>query len=210
MLTVTKMPAGVAALPRNKVGYPIPWFVAMLDGGVRDFRIVDNQKVVDAVRFRLCWICGKPRGRYGTFTIGSMCAVNRLSAEPPSHWDCAEYAARVCPFLANPHMRRREGGYPVNYVEPPGIMSLRNPLITVLWSSRAWRSFMVSDGLLFDIGENAGIQWFTWGRPATRHEVIAAMNIGVAELREMAGKEGPIAVNDLDERAARAAELFPA
>jgi hypothetical protein len=200
----TPMPAGVAALPRDKVGYPIPWSVATLPDGTRDFRVIDGAKFEDAILFQICWICGNPLGRYGTFNISVMSTVSQLAAEPPSHQACAEYAARVCPFLANPGMRFRGDGLPDGCAAIAGTL-LRNPIVTVLWSSWTWRPVMTFEGIVFDIGDNAGIQWFTRGRLATREEVVAIMNIEIAELR----KEGLGAVCDFDERAARVADLFP-
>lgn len=47
------MPRPIAALPRNLAGYPIPWFVATLDDGTRDFRVADAERYRDAVRLRL-------------------------------------------------------------------------------------------------------------------------------------------------------------
>ena len=87
------MPPAVAALPRNAQGYPIPWFVATLSDGSRDFRVASGERWHDAVRFNKCWVCGRTYGRFMSFLIGPMCAVNRITAEPPCHYDCAVYAA---------------------------------------------------------------------------------------------------------------------
>lgn len=86
-LEAVTMPPRIARLPRNKVGYPIPWFVAHLDDGTRDFRIAGQEQHIRAMRERLCYVCGGPLGGFGAFTIGPMCAVNRISSEPPAHRD---------------------------------------------------------------------------------------------------------------------------
>lgn len=92
------MPPRVAQLPLDPDrGYPVPWFAAWFDAdgqpcergqGKPDYRVVHPEDVRDAHRFELCWICGGRRGAFATFVIGPMCAVNRTSAEPPSHLDC--------------------------------------------------------------------------------------------------------------------------
>lgn len=181
------MPSRVARLPRNAVGYPIPWFVAHLDDGSRDFRIMGGEQFHDAVRFGLCWVCGQPRGRFAAFVIGPMCAVNRVSAEPPSHRDCAVYAARVCPFLSNPQFRRRESGRPADAVLPAGHMIARNPGVALVWVTRTFTTFSPDHGergTLFDIGGPAETLWFRQGRAATRAEVLGSIDSGLPLLRE--------------------------
>src|SRR5215831_18617572 len=114
------LPRRMKALPVDR-GYPVPWFVEWIDG-VPDFRIMDGRKLVRAVRERLCWVCGQPLGSFLAFTVGPMCAVNRISSEPPSHRDCAVFSAKACPFLTRPTMRRREAGRPEEAEQPGGMM----------------------------------------------------------------------------------------
>src|SRR5262245_17927108 len=101
------LPARMARLPISPAGYPVPWFVATIKGEP-DFRVIGPDKIARAVRADLCWLCGQTLGRFKAFVGGPMCAVNRTSAEPPSHRECAEYAVRACPFLTRPRMRRNE------------------------------------------------------------------------------------------------------
>lgn len=185
LLDSVVMPPRVAALPRNAVGYPIPWFVTTLDGGVRDFRVADQGRFLQAVRDGLCWVCGGPGGAFKAFTIGPMCAVNRISAEPPAHRDCAVYSARVCPFLANPSMRRRpvEDGF----IKPAGVALMRNPGVALVWvtsSFRVVRPPLGNDGLLFQFGDPTDLLWFAHGRAATRAEVTASIESGLPALEE--------------------------
>src|SRR6266702_1368914 len=100
------VPRNMRELPIDQRGYPVPYFVQWING-VPDFRI-SNRGVVDpCVVCKLRWICGKPLGsRLLAFTIGAMCAINRISAEPPQHPECSEFAARACPFLSVPKMKR--------------------------------------------------------------------------------------------------------
>src|SRR5262245_2742625 len=94
------VPERMRKLPLHR-GYPVPWFVEWIEG-VPDFRIMDGRKLVRAVKEKRCWVCGELMGSYLAFTIGPMCAVNRISAEPPSHRECASFSARGCPFLTRP------------------------------------------------------------------------------------------------------------
>jgi len=200
------MPPSIAELPRNKAGYPIPWFVdrdADVDGEP-DFRIMDARKIMAAVQLQLCWVCGEPMAmlELPAFVIGPMCAVNRTSAEPPSHYMCAKYSAQVCPFLTVPNMVRREGHKPENSIKPPGIMLERNPGVTLVWTSKRGTAmaFQHGTGLLFDIGEPRRAEWFCEGRPATAEEVIRSINSGMPILEKVAREEGDEAVAELDRR----------
>ena len=106
-----ELPDRMRSLKISDEGFPVPWFVGYVDGKP-DFRTMDGEKLVIAVRHRRCWMCGSPLGKHLTFSIGPMCAVNRNIAEPPSHLSCAEYSVRACPFLSNSRMKRNEKDLP--------------------------------------------------------------------------------------------------
>lgn len=203
-----KVPAAVARLQVDPVrGVPVPYFVAWVDGSP-DFRVTD--KLRDAVRFDLCWVCGQRRGRHGTFVIGPMCAVNRNTAEPPCHLDCAVWAVQVCPFMLNPDRRRRESQMPEGHTDPAGHMIRRNPGVSLLWTTRDWR--VASDGrggILFDLGDPTAVQWWARGRAATRAEVDASIESGLPLLRAAAEAEGPRAVAALERMHADAQRWLP-
>lgn len=155
-LSGVPMPNRIRALPRNKAGYPIPYFAATIDGEP-DFRVGDPAAYAACIRERHCWVCGQRRARSeNAFVIGSMCAVNRISQDPPCHVQCAEYAAQVCPFMARPSMVRRERGLPEN-IGNAGISIPRNPGACLVWITRTWATFRpgVGDGygVLFRLGD---------------------------------------------------------
>lgn len=206
-MTIPTLPDNMARLPRDKHGRPVPWFVAWVDG-VPDFRVMGGDKITDALRFDLCWVCGRKRGRWGTFVIGPMCAVNRVSAEPPSHSDCATYSAQACPFLVTPRMHRRENRLPEGHVPPAGEMIRRNPGVALLWTSRDWR--FRNDDKLFHVGSPSRVAWYAEGRDATRAEVLASIDSGLPILRNVAEEEGRGAVRALEAMHADALRLIPA
>jgi len=210
----SEMPGRIRILPRNKAGYPVPWFVAWI-GGQPDFRVIAPGRIQDALRRSLCWVCGIPflRQEDRAFTIGPMCAVNRVSAEPPSHRDCAVFSARFCPFLTTPNMVRRDKHKPAEAVNPAGHMITRNPGVALVWVTgyRSWRTKPDGNGgTLFDIGEPRQALWFARGREATREEVLLSIDSGMPILAEMAEKDGPEAQAELSTMLDNALAYVPA
>lgn len=204
------LPARMRNLPRDKHDRPVPWFVAWIDGQP-DFRIIRSGGIRDALRFSTCWLCGARLGRNVSFVLGPMCAINRTTAEPGSHYDCAVYAAQACPFLATPQMKRREGHMPDSRT-PAGVMIARNPGVALVWTSRNWTLFPDGDGgMLIDVGQPDRVDWFAHGRTATREEVLASIDSGLPILRQMAeGDPDPAgAIAELEAQHAAALELVP-
>jgi hypothetical protein len=195
-------------LPISDDGYPIPYFVPYYDGKP-EFRGFDPDKMRICVRHQRCWLCGEQLGRHMVFTIGPMCAVNRNSAEPPSHYDCAFYAVQACPFLTQPRMRRNEKDLPENE-GAAGIMLKRNPGVTLLWVTRSYKLFKAGRGVLFQIGPPQRVEFYAEGRKATRAEIRASIDSGMPILRGMAEQDGPEAVAELEEMYADAMLLVPA
>lgn len=185
------LPAKMKDLPVDpKRGFVVPWFVQWIDGQP-DFRIMDARKLVLAVRHKLCWVCGQPLGFTSVFLIGPMCAVNRNTAEPPSHPERARFSAMACPFLTMPKMRRREDETSKQAVVA-GVAIKRNPGVALLWFVRPPRGFEVipdPKGYLFQLGDPVGVEWYCEGREATREEVLHSIETGLPILREIAAKE---------------------
>lgn len=210
-LDTIEMPPRIKRLPVNKNGYPVPWFVEWIKGEP-DFRVVDSRKVPLAIKRGKCWVCGEKRtGPTAAFVIGPMCAVNRISGEPPSHRDCAIYAAQVCPFLVNPKKRRREGGLDEldMLYQAEGFIA-RNPGVTLVWSGRGWKPFVgPGEVTYFNIGQPTRVEWYTEGRAATRDEVMEAIESGLPILREAAERDGSEAVAELESMLHEALPLVP-
>ncbi len=194
-------PARVAALPVDKRGLPVPRFVALINGEP-DHRVLDPSYMPRAVRLGLCWICGEPLGAFKTFLLGPMCTINRVSAEPPMHRDCAQYAAQACPFITKPQMRRRDAGLPDHIVDPPGGFIKRNPGAMCMWTTKGFKVEVHpksdgSRGFLFFVDEPTSMEWLREGRQATREEVLEAIATGLPLLKEVAESDGPKAVYHL-------------
>lgn len=177
-------------------GFPVPWFVPWVDGKP-EFRGLDGEKFTVAVRHKRCWLCGEQLGKYMVFVIGPMCAVNRTTAEPPCHHDCAEYAVKACPFLTQPKMRRNEKDSPAG--DAAGMMIKRNPGVTCLWTTEEYTIFKAKGGTgaLFRIGEPLEIKFYAEGRKSTFAELMHSIDTGLPLLVAEAEKDGEEAVQEL-------------
>lgn len=186
------IPDRIKRLPVMR-GYPVPFFVGVHpETGERDFRVADSEKLRACIRGNLCWVCGEGMGAHKSFVIGPMCGITRTSAEPPSHFDCALYSAKFCPFLTNPKMKRRghEEIKALTESSTPGEMIDRNPGVCAIWTTKDFKLF--SDGrggTLIQIGDPVNVEWFAEGRHATKAEVTASINSGITLLRDMCDSE---------------------
>jgi|SRR5580765_3958370 len=202
------LPQRMRSLPLDHRGFPVPWFVAWIDGQA-DFRVVEAGRLVAAVKQNLCWLCGQPKGRHHAFVIGPMCAINRTISEPSSHLECAEFAVKACPFMTQPRMRRNEKDLPEARVDAAGVGLKRNPGAVCIWVTREFKLFRVDNGVLFQLGDPERVLWFAEGRRATREEVQASIDSGLHLLRQPAEEQGPEALAELNRYIERMQPLLP-
>lgn len=182
-------PRKMATRPVDHRGYPVPWFVAFVNGAW-DFRVIDTPKLNIAVQQQLCWLCGKRLGTWHTFVTGPMCAISRTTAEPPCHYDCAKFAAMACPFLSLPKSQRNDANLPAGTTEPPGVFFQGNPGACCLYSTQKRYTFWYPDAsepkYLIRMPPAERIEFFTLGRPATEQEQKAAIDRAIGTLQEAA------------------------
>lgn len=225
-MTPVPMPRRLFGKPKDHRGFVVPFFVqwfkdgqrarAGAAGAVPDFRVIDSSRLVQAVTFGKCWICGDTLGSLHAHVIGPMCAVTRLSSEPGSHRECAEYACQVCPFLVRPAMKRNPTPYVVRVEAAPGEHIASNPGVMALWITKGpaspYRTEIGKPGTLFALGDPAvPVTWWREGRAATRAEVDAAIAHGIeAELMPRAEKKGAAAVDEIGRLAIEVRPFLPA
>jgi hypothetical protein len=199
------LPPRLLRRPVNERGFPVPWFVSMINGKW-DFVNLDPRKIGEAYRRKICWLCGEALGQYKAFVIGPMCSINRVSGEPPAHADCAEYAVRACPFLARPNAKRNEKAALGTAETVPGIMIQHNPEANLIWVTK---TFKPNRDRLFDLGEPTSLSWWKEGRRATRAEIDASIAKGLPYLRKAAADQGGDSPEVLDQYIKRAEKLLP-
>ncbi len=177
------VPSRMWKLPIDHRGFPVPWFTPMINGEW-DFQHINRGKAMEAHVHKTCWICGTRLGSVKTFVIGPMCAINRVSSEPASHYECARFAARACPFLSRPRMKRAATVPGVSDTNVPGIMIDRNPGVSLVWLTEHTKFIKVEGGHLFKVGTPVRIECYTEGRKSTTDEIITSVAGGFPKLLE--------------------------
>lgn len=102
------IPPRLASRPRDARGYPIPALVLVDSEGKPDFKTTDLEKWSRAYHSRTCSLCGQTMGRHLAFIGGPNSYKYRYFTDLPMHRDCAEYAIKVCPYIAVPNFKYAE------------------------------------------------------------------------------------------------------
>ena len=207
------LPVRFQNLPIDSRGYPVPKFCYEKPDGSFDFRVVKPGWREQCVHRKLCWLCGESLGKFMCFVIGPMCAINRNTAEPPCHRECAEFSVQACPFMRFPNRKRDETDLPDEASKPGGdeTMIMRNPGVTCLWVTHGYTPYDAGNNeWLIEIGDPVDVTWWAHGRTATREEVLASINSGLPLLQRMAEQEGMEAVLQFNSYIERGMKLVPA
>ncbi len=104
------IPDFLAHLPRY-AGFPVPVIMLWVDGKP-DFRAVDSSRIVQCFKKRQCGICGTKLGDESFFIGGDACRRNHLFLDPAMHKVCAEFSAKICPFLSGQRAHYSERAVP--------------------------------------------------------------------------------------------------
>jgi hypothetical protein len=160
----------------------VPWFVAWKDGEP-DFRLIEPAKFIEAIRSRKCWICGQPLQEVVTFVAVPMAGFMRVTPEPPAHAECASFSARACPHLALPQAQRRE----IEGATFPGNHDKSNQGMVMLWATKKYKPVQLDNGTYAVLmSEAIKVKWFVQARPASRDEVLAALEPIAVHMRRLA------------------------
>lgn len=181
------VPDRIRALPTDRRGYPVPFFVRRVEGQEPDFRVMDQEAAGRALKRNLCWVCGQPMGRNVSFVGGPKSELTCSFADLPSHLECARFSAQACPFMVNPAARMRQGGLPEGVGLLPN-QEAANPGITAVVVTRKWG--MSPSGMALVVHAKEAVEWFCRGRPATDDEIEAAKlqaRLDVERIRDARG-----------------------
>lgn len=186
------LPVRMLGRPVDHRGYPVPWFVTEKDAQGRwEFRVLHPLRYREALMKKVCWICGQPLTKRLAFAVGPMCGINRISAEPPQHLECALFAVKACPFMLLPKSQRRESGLPQDAKEHSASI-LRNPGVILIWLTKRYEVVPSEGHTLVQMGRPEAITFWYEGRTATRAEIDESLRTGCPTVQAMAELEGAL------------------
>jgi hypothetical protein len=98
------VPKKMRALQRDRRGYPVPYIVLRDTDGKPHFAINDDLRRLQCVAEKRCPICGTKLSREMWFVGGPLSAFHNDGCynDTAMHYECMDYALRVCPYLAMP------------------------------------------------------------------------------------------------------------
>ncbi len=136
---IITIPPYLKHLPVSDKGYPIPYFVARVNGKP-DFRLLDERKQLFAIDHKLCGICGKKLFKCAYYFIsGPKGYANKVSTDPAMHRPCAEYSFRTCPHLFYEKADRRQKG--LEDLPPSPDMGMEKPEVYILVKADKFEKF---------------------------------------------------------------------
>lgn len=105
-------------------GWPVPYTILWPEypAGAPDWTTADTARIAQCLDRRLCGVCGQKLEQRVAFIGGAQgkqpeeIAAMAAFFDPAMHNECAEYAAKVCPFLGGDRIREDMGDHGVQYV----------------------------------------------------------------------------------------------
>jgi hypothetical protein len=89
---------------RDSRGMPVPFVVLKDKEGKHHFKINDTVKTMQCMAAGLCAICGQRMSVNDRWMVGGIASgfdKQGMYIDHPVHHECAEYALKVCPYLAS-------------------------------------------------------------------------------------------------------------
>jgi hypothetical protein len=99
-MELPQIPRALRQRPRWR-DLPIPFATFVGSDNEPDFKVVDETKRLLCIERNLCGLCGEPLKKPIVFIGGVNCCECRTFFDPGMHEECAIYAVKVCPYLAN-------------------------------------------------------------------------------------------------------------
>lgn len=154
-------------------GYPVPYFVhwdQKPDGSkVPDFHLADSQKWINCLRYKKCWVCGKPLDKTSFMITGLKGLKNRVGTDAFMHETCARESIRLCPHLFYQKTARRDPDTDLLMLSPHHDME--KPLEVVLVKTGLWQVIFTGQTYVINY-QPLAVQWFHYvdGLLTAKHE----------------------------------------
>jgi hypothetical protein len=122
-------------------GFPVHYTVFVHSDGTPDFKIMHERRREECFKKNWCHLCGEPLNKKNrkeeeyAFIGGPKCVLAHRFIDGPMDIACAEYAAKVCPFLSSPTGKYasvipvKEGDRIVEYQNVPNVRPNKMALV---------------------------------------------------------------------------------
>lgn len=143
-------------------GIPIPFTALIRPDGTPDFKVTDRRSWNACVTANRCGLCGEKLLKKQYYFIGGeLSCQSGIFYDPPMHRECAEYAFKVCPFLACQKGYSKAPMKPIKgivIVTDPNMPTQRPARMAILCCQKKW---MVCQGgrLYFKADDVLSIDW---------------------------------------------------
>jgi hypothetical protein len=163
-MNMPPIPDRMKKFPLWKGLYPI-FYTVMMENGKPNFRVVSRARQIECANQNKCHMCGERMKPPYYFIGGPGSISSRHFSDGPMHKECAEYAAKACPFLSNPHARysiqpvakeHTNFEYVINHAIDAG--TIRPAEMAVAWTD-SYRANLTGQYPDFHAGTWIGIDW---------------------------------------------------
>lgn len=145
------IPARLQNLEKDRRGYPIPFFIPVVNGKP-EFKFMDNAKQVFCVLQRRCMICGEdliPNEYW--YLSGPKGLKIKTSSDPAMHEECARYSLAVCPYL---HYKETDRTTDIEtQTSAPDVIDL-NKAATIFLVKATTYTFMINGAYMVSLYDN--------------------------------------------------------
>lgn len=143
-------------------GVPIPFTAFIKPDGMPDFKVTNQQTWKVCVETKRCGLCGEKLLKGENYFIGGERSMaSGVFYDPPMHKECAEYAFKVCPFLAcqkgysKAPPKQYEGTLSV--IDPN--MPTQRPSKMGILSAKKWHMINMNGNVYFQADEIQSVEW---------------------------------------------------
>lgn len=186
MKLIAPVPPRMASLAVDHRGYPVPYFVKIINGEP-DFRVLDLDRLYRCANLDLCQICGTKHDKIVWFVAGPTFVMNQSSAEPPMHRECAEYALKTCPFMLYPKAERAKKALPedAGFNYSLGNVVLKKPPVFAMCGTEHYSTSCNEErGLYFQAGDFVEVDWWAAGLKVGRGQALEGLLLSTQQIKD--------------------------
>lgn len=132
------IPQRMQHLPLDERGYPVPYFVPIVDGKP-EFRYQDPEGRALCILYKKCSVCGfHLLAKKFWFISGPLGYQNRVSSDYAMHEECARFSLAVCPHLIFHKAERRSDPVGDGIIPNPNLVRQKPDELYLIRADKVW------------------------------------------------------------------------